>query len=217
MCAQRLRLVFRKGPEIKYISHLDLMRAWERLLRRADLPLIYSKGFNPRPKLQFASALPVGLVGRAEMLDIFLDQPLELQALANRIEVQLPSGLQLTSVSEVPHQSPSLPSQVVAAEYKAVVRSRDTAEEVSARISFLLASDSIPRTRERPGGARSYDLRPLIQELQLVGVDGDNVLIGMRLLAGPQGTGRPDEVLAALGLAEAVRRIERVALILRSS
>lgn len=217
MAAQRLRLIFRKGPEIKYISHLDLMRAWERLLRRADLPLAYSKGFNPRPKLQFASALPVGFVGRAEILDIFLDQPLEVQVLAKRIEAQLPNGLQLTRVSEVPLQQPSLPSQVMAAQYEAVVHGRDTPEEIGARLSALLSSESIPRTRERPGGARSYDLRPLIQGLQLVGMDGDNVVISMELLAGPQGTGRPDEVLAALGLAEALLRIERVALILRSS
>lgn len=217
MAAQRLRLLFRKGIEIKYISHLDLMRSWERLLRRADLPLAYSKGFNPRPGLQFASALPVGVVGRAEILDLFLDRRLELQALADCIEAQLPNGLQLTDVSEVPIQQPSLPSRVTAAEYEAVVHSSDTPQEVGARLSTLLASVSIPRTRQRPGGARAYDLRPLIQGLQLVGMDENSAVISMQLLAGPQGTGRPDEVLAALGLGEAVLRIERVALILRSS
>jgi radical SAM-linked protein len=217
MAAQRIRMVFRKGVQIKYISHLDLMRAWERALRRADVPLAYSEGFNPRPKLQFASALPVGLVGRAELLDIFLDQRLESQVLAKRVEAQLPHGLELATVSEVPLQGPSLPSQVVAAEYKAVVHSKDMFEEVGARISALLALESIPRTRERPRGAKSYDLRPLIQELQLMGMDGDCVVIAMHLRAGPKGTGRPDEVLAALGMAEAASRIERVALILRSS
>ncbi len=217
MPVQRIRLVFRKGTQIKYISHLDLMRAWERALRRADVPLAHSKGFNPRPKLQFASALPVGLVARAELLDIFLDQRLELQVLARRVEAQLPNGLELTNASEVPLQWPSLPSQVVAAQYEALVHSRDTPEEVGARICALLALESIPRTRERPRGAKSYDLRPLIEELQLKGTDADRVVIGMHLRAGSKGTGRPDEVLDALGMAEAALRIERVALVLRSS
>ena len=73
---QRLRLRFSKGEQLKYISHLDLARAWERAFRRAGLPVAHSQGFNPRPRLQIAAALPVGVTGRAEYLDVWLTEAL---------------------------------------------------------------------------------------------------------------------------------------------
>jgi len=76
MNRQRLRITFAKGETLKYISHLDLARAWERALRRAGVPLAYSQGFNPRPKMAFAAALPVGYTATAEMVDILLEKPL---------------------------------------------------------------------------------------------------------------------------------------------
>ena len=210
---QRIRIVFRKGAEIKYISHLDLMRAWERALRRAHVNLAYSRGFNPRPKLVFASALPVGFTGSAEMVDIALERRMDLRDFASRLKAQLPSGLQLVSVTQVSSALPSLPSQVVAAEYEVLIDSRDSADTMQLRLDRLLAAESTPRRRERPDGSRVYDLRPLIKKLWIVGRRAEMWVIGMRLKAGGQGTGRPDEVMAALGMAEAVRGIERVRLL----
>lgn len=214
---QRIRIVFRKGAEIKYISHLDLMRSWERALRRADMNLAHSRGFNPRPKLVFASALPVGFTGCAEMVDIALERRMDLRDFASRLKAQLPSGLQLVSVSEVSSALPSLPSQVVAAEYEVLIESRDPPDAMQLRLDRLLAAESIPRRRERPDGSRVYDLRPLIKELWIIGRRAEMWVVGMRLKAGGQGTGRPDEVMAALGMAEAVRGIERLRLLFSPS
>lgn len=212
---QRLRITFSKGEEIKYISHLDLMRAWERALRRGRIPLAYSQGFNPRPRLFFASALPVGFTSRAEMLDVILQQDMELREFASRVREQLPPGLELKSVAEVPVALPALSAQVVAAEYEVVVESEDAPHEMQARLERLLAASSIPWRRERPGGAREYDLRPLIQKLWIIGRRDGAYVLGMRLQAGEKGTGRPDEVMAALGLAGAVRALERAGLFLK--
>jgi len=210
--AQRLRLVFRKEAEVKYISHLDLMRAWERALRRAAVPLAYSQGFNPRPRLFFAAALPVGFTGRAEMLDVLLEQRMGLHDFTARLRAQLPVGLWLENVNEVPMALPPLPGQVLAAEYEVMVETEGTADEIKTRLAGLLAMGSLPRYRQRPGQERAYDLRPLIQELWFVGWRANLAAIGMRLQADPQGTGRPDEVMAALGLADAVRGTERLQL-----
>jgi radical SAM-linked protein len=216
MAPQRVRIVFRKGAEIKYISHLDLMRAWERALRRADIPLAYSQGFNPRPRLSFASALAVGFTGRAEMLDVFLEQHLGLREVASRLEAQLPAGLQLESAAEIPIALPSLPSQVIASEYEVRAQGEDGSGEIDERLRSLLAAESIPRRRELPDRVRTYDLRPLIEDLRLVGRGDDMVVIAMQLLDGPRGTGRPDEVMDALGMAERVGGVERVRIILRA-
>ena len=217
MALQRLRIVFSKGAEIKYISHLDLMRAWQRALRRADIPLAYSRGFNPRPRLSFAAALAVGFTGRAEMLDVFLEQRLHLRDFASRLEVELPVGLQLQTATEIPLDLSPLPSQVIASQYEVLAQSEHSRDEIDERLRSLLAAESLPRRRELPDRVRTYDLRPLIQDLGQVGRQGDMSVIAMQLQAGPRGTGRPDEVMRALRMSEGVHGVERVRIILRPS
>ncbi|MGH2634098.1 MAG: TIGR03936 family radical SAM-associated protein, partial [Tepidiformaceae bacterium] len=69
MSTQRFRVWFRKGERVRYISHLDVLRAWERAIRRTGLPLSYSQGFTPHPKIAFASPLPLGFIGECEVMD----------------------------------------------------------------------------------------------------------------------------------------------------
>jgi radical SAM-linked protein len=214
--AQRLRIIFRVGPPIKYISHLDMMRAWERALRRARVRLAYSQGFNPRPRLVFAAALPVGFTAHAEALDILLEEPTDLQSFAAAVKAQLPAGLELDSVSEVPSALPSLPSQLVAAEYRVVVETDTPDSGLKERLDQLLSRVTIPRVRQRPRGAKEYDLRPLIHKLWLHESQTDRKVIGMLLQADSRATGRPEEVMSALDMAQAVRAIERVRLLFAS-
>ncbi len=210
---QRLRIVFGKGAELKYISHLDLLRVWERVLRRARVPLLYSQGFNPRPQLFFAAALPVGCTGRAEMLDLLLEQRVELYPFAASLKEQMPEGLELHSAGEVELARPTLPSEIIAADYEVRVQTRETAGALQGRLDRLLAAASIPRSRHRPDGTRSYDLRPLVQTLALEAAEGDAAIIRMRLQSNAQGTGRPDEVMAALEMTDCVLSMERLQLV----
>lgn len=206
---QRLRIGFAKGEAIKYISHLDLARTWERVFRRAELPVAYSQGFNPRPRFQIAAALPVGVTGRAEQIDIWLTEPLPLAAALDRLNSTLPSGLEVWGIEEVELRAPSLQSQMRAAEYRAAVRSPEPVEGIRARIQALLAASTLPRQRHHKGKWQTYDLRPLIQAIHVeAGLDGQYV-VAMRLQASPQGAGRPDAVLDALGLSVAPHTIER--------
>jgi radical SAM-linked protein len=213
---QRLRIVFSKEAALKYISHLDLLRMWERALRRARVPLAYSQGFNPRPKLFFAAALAVGCTGRAEILDLLLEQRVGMREFASRLKEQMPDGVHVLSVSEVDMALPTLPCEVIAAEYEVQVQGEEAAGAVQARLDALLAAASIPRIRPRPDGARLYDLRPLVQSLKVVGRRGEVTVMRMFLQADAHGTGRPDEVLAALGMTEQVLSMDRVQLILNT-
>jgi radical SAM-linked protein len=202
---QRLRITFAKGEEIKYNSHLDLMRLWERALRRARVPLAYSRGFNPRPRIAIAAALPVGLTSRGEVMDIVLERHISPYNFAKGLVPHLPPGLELLSVEEVYPKLPSLQSQVRAAEYRVTVSWEGTQEEIKEKLQELLSAEQLLRQRR----GKHYDLRPLIEDLWVEEKRADAWVLGMRLRAGEQGTGRPDEVLAALGLAEepyAVRR-----------
>ena len=206
---QRLRLRFAKGEQLKYLSHLDLARAWERAFRRAGLPVAHSQGYNPRPRMQLAAALPVGVTGRAEYLDLWLTEPVKPESLAERLQPCLPPGLEVLHVEETELRGAALQSQTQAAEYRAQVWSEEPTEAVSGRIRALLDAPSILRQRHHKGKMQTYDLRPLIQAVRVEpGPEGQHVLT-MRLQLSPQGAGRPDEVLQALGLALGRYTIER--------
>ena len=206
---QRLRFTFAKGQGLKYISHLDLARTWERTFRRARLPVAYSLGFNPRPRFQLAAALPVGTTGRAELLDLWLTEPLSPREVLTRLGPVLPGGLDVTHVEEIELKAPSLQSQLRSAEYVAVVHSQEPVEAIRTRIRALLAAPTLPRQRHHKGKQQTYDLRPLIQEIN-VEVEGEQVrVLNMRLQASPQGAGRADQVLDALGLLLVPYTVER--------
>jgi len=202
---QRLRITFGKGENLRYISHLDLARAWERTLRRVGVPLAYSQGFNPRPKIVFASALPLGCTAGEEVMDILLTEPAPPRRILHGLTPRLPEGLVVTDVTPVHNQAPALPTQVRGAEYESLVTVQESLETSQARCRALLAQESIPRERR----GKSYDLRPLVEKLDVVGAGNKHILLWMRLSAGESGTGRPDQVLAALGWGDAPHRCHR--------
>lgn len=203
----RLRVIYRHGEPLRYVGHLDLVRAWERALRRSGVPLAYSESFNPQAKLQFASALPLGATGRQEIVDVFLSQSMAPATFLEHVEPHLPAGLSLVAAEEVPLKSPALQSQLRASVWQVDVQTDLPAAEIARRIDALLAQAAATRRGKRG----VYDLRPLILDLRLE----ESALPGWQRLAmvlrsAPAATGRPDEVVAALELADAVFRMERV-------
>lgn len=204
----RLRIRFSKTDSLRYIGHLDLQRVWERTFRRAGLPLVYSQGFHPQPKIQIASALPLGFIGHDEIVDVWLEEakvgafaPVEIGRQLQRVA---PQGLILHSVEIVDERAPALQTQVLAAEYR-VTFPAGTVPDLSQRVQAVLAQTALPRRRRE----REYDLRPLILQLKW---DGTALL--MTLSAKEGATGRPEEVLDALNLPVEGARIERLRLIL---
>ncbi len=207
----RLRVTFSKQGLIKYSSHLDLARAWERSLRRAGVALAYSQGFNPRPKLQLAAALPLGHTAGAELLYIWLEERMEASDFVSALRPVLTGGLTVGQVRRVDLDEPALQTRVEAAEYRVSVEWDESADEVGSRIERVLAARELPWERR----GRRRDLRPLIEELWLEGVgQGGEVVLGMRLAARAGATGRPEAVLDALGMAQAFARYHRRRLIL---
>jgi len=197
---------------LAYTSHLDLVRVWERTLRRARLPLAYSGGFNPRPKLQLAAALPLGHTGGAELLDIWLDESLPVENFARALAPVLPDGLLVSQVRQVILKEPSLPAQIVAAEYHVTVEWSEPAEVVQVRIEQVMAAPEL--AHERRG--RQYDLRPLIERLWLERAGEGEVVLGMQLAARAGATARAEAVLEVLGMGEAFAHYHRQRLLLRA-
>ncbi len=194
----RYRLCFSKEGELKYISHLELQRTFFRALRRAGIPLVYSGGFNPQPRLVFAAPLAVGIEGRNEYLDIYLQQYRQERELEEIINRELPAGLAVKNVLEVQPGEPSLPSVVQAALY--VVSFDAVPEKLEAAVKGLLSSGSV--MVDRKGGKmgkekKRVDIRTYIYDLKLV-KEGAESRLYMLLATGSRGGARPDEVLGLL-------------------
>ena len=113
----RLIVRFSKEERVKYISHLDLMRTLQRALRRAEIPVAFSQGFNPHPRLSFASALAVGMTSEGEYMDILLEQDLVPDEFCNRMNKVLPLGIRMLEAIKVSNKIPSLMSIVERADY----------------------------------------------------------------------------------------------------
>ena len=211
---QRLRLTFSRGEGLKYISHLDLMRLWQRVLRRADIPLVYSQGFSPHPRLSLAAPLAVGVTSEGELIDIFLERRVSPHFFIKKVREQLPRGIDISEVLEVGLGLPSLQSQVRFAEYKVIAEAYKEPKEVEADIRSLLASDRLPWQHDRDKVVRKYDLRGLIDDLWLLDWHNGECTLGMRLHCDSMGTGRPEQVTLALGFPNHPKSIHRTKLIL---
>ncbi len=211
---QRVRILYEKGEGIKFITHLDEFRMWERALRRADLPLLYKQGFNPQPHIQFASPLGVGFTGLREPIDVTFSPPLPLEEIAQRISAKLPPAAKLHAIEEVPLKTESLQSVLIGADYTILIYTDpgELADEVLIkRIETLLAMESIPRKRQRKGRNYTYNLRPLVLELEYQGYDDEKEehRIFLRVQQRAGATGRPDDVIDALGLDDYARTLRR--------
>src|SRR5438552_30662 len=116
--SQRLRVTFSATGPLKYVAHLDMMRTWERAIRRASLPLVYTHGFSPHARISLAAPLPVGVVGRRELMDIWLEPPVAADDATQRLQSAMPPGLETLAIEEVADALPSLQSLLRAARYE---------------------------------------------------------------------------------------------------
>jgi radical SAM-linked protein len=212
----RIRITFAKQGALRYTGHLDLHRLWERAARRAELPLAYSQGFHPQPKMNIAAALPLGFSSRCEVLDMRLEREIPLEGLRAKLQGTLPTGIQVSSVEAVADKLPALQTLVESAEYEVTLTETVDGSELKRKIDSVMEAESI--IRERRG--KTYDLRPLIEALSpisslLEDAQGQEITVFMRLAAREGATGRPEEVLDLLGIAFEGTRIERTRLIFK--
>jgi len=214
---QRLRIRFSRGEELKYISHLDIMRLWQRALNRAGIALAYSEGFNPHPRMSLAAPLALGVTSEAELMDIVLAKFISPHAFTAALGRQLPRGISISGVFNTAINMPSLQSQLRLAEYTVGISTEKSRQEIEDAIADLLEKDSLPWQHQRDTGPHKYDLRALIDDLSLIDWSEGHCNMGMRLRCDSAGSGRPEQVAAALGFTQYPESIQRTRLILQTS
>ncbi len=205
----RVRLTYTKAGSLRYTGNLDMHKIWERTMRRARLPLAYSQGFHPQPRINQACPLPLGMVSQVEMVDVWLEEDLPLEDVLQHLEGALPPGMVVKQIESVDLHAPSLPTQVRTAHYRVILRDALSPDELARRVAAFLASATCPRVRRD----KSYDLRPLVESLEIAAPTPQGELqLEMTLSVTEGATGRPDEVLLALELDPNAAFIERIGL-----
>jgi len=214
---QRLRIRFCRGQAVKFISHLDIVRLWQRALHRAEIPLAYSEGFSPHPRISLAAPLPIGVTGQAELMGILCTKWVSPHFFTAAVSQQLPPGIEILQVYPVALTMPSLQSQVRYAEYRVEIETEKGQKDIESAVTSLLSIKHLPWQHQRDTDTRNYDLRVLIDDLWLIDWHSGSCTVGMRLRCDNSGSGRPEQVATALGFTHHPQSIHRTRLILKTS
>ena len=195
----RMIAVYHKGEALKFISHLDIQRTLQRAFRRAELPLLYSQGFNPHPQVSFASALSTGVSSDAEWFEVQLNGDMTPEAFTARLNAVLPSGLTISDAFVAPENFGTLAAKTCAAAYIARIAFDTTVSEERLREALVaLLSGEITVMKRTKSGIKPVDIRPQILEVSVTGIAGNEVTL--RVLGKLQADGglRMELLLGAL-------------------
>lgn len=208
-----IRSRFYKKGDMIFISHLDLVRVFERAIRRANIPVDYTQGFNPRPIMAFATALGVGVSSDGEYIDVQLRENLEADLFTERLNNVLPEGLKIIKSIVVSNKEKSLMSIISSSAYLVKLRMNNiiTKEYIEESIQNFLSLESIIEIKEKKDKKkRSYNknkkpefqeinIRPLIKDIKFMSLDNEDVILKMHLVAGSKGNLKPEVVITKLG------------------
>ncbi len=205
----RIRVNFSKNENLRYTGTLDLQKIWERTLRRADLPIQYSKGFHPQPKIQIACPLPLGMTSDAEIVDFWLENDMPLSNLTELLNQYRHPGIDIAHVLQVPENSPSLQNLVTSTIYQIKLPGFTDHDQIETKINTLIETESVPMERR----GKKYDLRPLIESIRLTPATEGAIEISLQLSARPGATGRPEEVLKAMDIPVEPATFKRISIV----
>lgn len=194
----RYLVKFSKGIGVKFISHLDLMRTVQRAIRRAEIPVYYSRGFNPHAEFSFATPLSVGTWSIGEYLDIKLDKRLDPELIMEKMNEALPEPVKIASVTEVEESFPSLMSIVGAASYEITLVNMDEGAINSQSVDEFLSNSCIMVTKVGKKGERIIDIRPMIRQLALIRQDRGEAVLSTLVDSGSKSNLNPELLVVAM-------------------
>jgi radical SAM-linked protein len=196
----RVLLSIRKGEGVKYLSHRDVIRSFEYALRRARIPVAFSEGFNPRPKMSFGGAIGVGVTSDDEKIQLDLSSPLTPAEVMEKLNAVLPEEIRILAAEECPEGRKSPLSRLNASEFRLDFLCGEgcSPEDVKNAVDRLLASSEVKIVRVREGKAKNLDLRPFLLSADAA-IEGENIRINVALRAGDNGGAGPRDFVQALG------------------
>lgn len=208
--ANPVRIRYTKLGKVRWISHRDVARALERSFRIVQLPLAFSEGFSPRPKVSFGLALSTGHESDAEYVDLVLAEPVDLETLPAQLSAALPEGVAVVGAVALADRVPALQEAVTCVEWRVDVAHSDLTDvepaQLRDRVEAALALSVLPTTKRRKGRDVEEDVRPVIRRITVcdepsahsLSEDRLRTVVEMEMSTQPRGA-KPGEVLAAIG------------------
>lgn len=207
----RLRIKFRKFGAVRFIGHLDVMRFFQKAIRRAQIDVAYTAGFSPHQIMSFAAPLGVGITSNGEYMDIEVNSMISCEDIKERLNKASVPGIEITGVSALPQNAENAMASVAAAAYTVRFRKgREPEFDLFSALPAFLAQETIPFTKETKRGIREIDLRPGIYKMILleedsgvkVGLEADEPFkspsVYMLVDASSAGNVKPSQILEAL-------------------
>ncbi|AEE91672.1 conserved protein of unknown function [Tepidanaerobacter acetatoxydans Re1] len=193
----KLRMKFNKGRPVMFISHLDMIRTFERSFRRADLPLAFTQGFNPRPRISFTPALSVGITSSSEYMDVEFEETVSPEDAVTRLNAVLPEGIQIIKAETADNKIPL--SVVNAATYMVkTALDEENPDELEKAINNLLNREEIIIEKSTKSGAKSVNIAPFIYNMKLLSNTNGTADICMEVSIGQQGSASPKLIIFEL-------------------
>lgn len=178
---------------------MDLVRVLERAIRRADLPVKYSEGFNPRPRMSFGPPLPLGMTSEAEIAVLRMDVAIDADEVRERLNAQLPEGITVTAARIVLDGEPALQAiRGTAYLAKIVCRSKDPQATIEGDIRRVLALDRLVVERSDGKSTRNLDIRQSVETIEVVELQGEIAVLRIRISLESQHTAKAVEVVQAM-------------------
>ncbi len=206
----RIRITYKKFGNIIYTSNLDLQKLWERVCRRTELRIAYTLGFHPQARIQQAAPLPLGFSSKTEIVDIWLDEENEISGIQGKMNLALPEGLEILSINNISLHEPALQNRMISSIYQVELSLGLSKDSIEQKIIQILAVEELTISKRE----KSFNLRERIENIELFENDSSGQLsLMMRLSQRSDSTGRPDDVLKAMGVDPFNSKIERISLI----
>ncbi len=194
----RVRVEFAKGDQVRFLSHLDLMKTFERVIRRAEIPIAFSEGFNPHPKMNFASALAVGVTSDSEYMDMELRENIELADIIRRLTRAVPPGIEIKRGRFVADNTPALMAEVNRASYIVLAETQQSidSETLNDNVGRFMENTEVLIIKRTKKGPREKNIRPGIIHFDGRPV-GKDIEFNVTTVVSNEGNVRPEEVIRA--------------------
>jgi radical SAM-linked protein len=194
---QRWRLVVARAAAAPDQAQRDVTEAWTKAIDAAGLPVAWTEGARPRPRIAFGAPLPVGMAANGELIDVVITERWPAWRAREALNEHVPAGWRLVRLDDVWLAGPALAGRVAAADYRVALSNEVAPDALQAAASDLLAAEHVPRWRVKGDDSVEYDLRPLLIDIAVEA--GPPVIVMTRTRLHPElGTGRPEEVVSAL-------------------
>ncbi len=190
----RLRIEYKKLDPLRFTSVLDMQRLWERTFRRAEIQLAHTQGFHPAPKIHLGAPLPLGFLSNCELMDVWLLFEQTISEITSRLRAVTPPGIHISTLTFIDQKTPFLQSFIQKAEYMVTAWKAMEPKVIKDQIETFLRLNSLTWNRR----SKDFDLRSQVLHMEL-SPSNDFPTILMQLSASESNTGRPDEVMEALG------------------